>query len=603
MPSTFLGLNTGKTGLYAYQSALNVTGHNIANAETKGYTRQVQDQRAATPIRVSQSYGMVGTGVHTTGVTQIRNEYYDIKYRQNNTTYGVYETKSQYMHKIENYFNEVTLEGFTTFFDKFYESMHEMSKNPSSLTHRTSVLNFAQSFTEYFNSLSTSMKNIQEECNFEIKNTIDQINSLAMQISTTTKQINTLEANGGTANDLRDQRNVLVDELSKIANISVKEQPIVSESTVSYFTIYLDGHILVDTDKFSTLEVVPREVKVNQNDIDGIYDVRWNDGQNFYLGSPFVGGRLGALYELRDGNNQENFYGLIEDINKAPNDGTNPGATGSIITISKASIDSIEKLNLPAQGVITINNREYRYESYKVVESATNPGSLSYEFTLTEDLTEPANIAASLLDTKASVGDSIAYKGIPYYMAKLNEFVRTYTKAFNDIHTEGYDLDGNKGDYFFSGKDPLGNSYDLSDYKAYHYLSAENFMINPEIHKNPSKIAASKDVTQGVEDAEVLNQLIELKSNKGMFKQGDPASFLQTLVAEIGIDTNKAANFSQSQQDILTMIDNQRISESGVDINEEAMDLVRYQNAYNLSAKVISVMDEIYDRLINGMGA
>ena len=88
-----------------------------------------------------------------------------------------------------------------------------------------------------------------------------------------------------------------------------------------------------------------------------------------------------------------------------------------------------------------------------------------------------------------------------------------------------------------------------------------------------------------------------------MFKQGAPASFLQTLVAEIGIDTNKAANFSKSQQDILTMIDNQRLSESGVDINEEAMNLVRFQNAYNLSAKVISVMDEIYERLINGMGA
>ena len=109
-----------------------------------------------------------------------------------------------------------------------------------------------------------------------------------MQISTTSKQINTLEANGGTANDLRDQRALLVDELSKIANISVKEQPIVDESTVSYYTIYLDGHLLVDTDRHFGLEVVPREVKLNQNDIDGLYDVRWNDRQNFDLGSPLL---------------------------------------------------------------------------------------------------------------------------------------------------------------------------------------------------------------------------------------------------------------------------------------------------------------------------
>jgi flagellar hook-associated protein 1 FlgK len=603
MASTFLGLNTGKTGLYAYQSALNVTGHNIANAETPGYTRQVQDQRAASPIRVNQSHGMVGSGVDVTGVNQIRNEYYDLKYRQNNTTFGIYETKAQYMNKIENYFNEVSFEGFTTNFDKLYDSLHELSKDPASLTNRTSVLNFAQSFVEYFNSLSTNMQSIQEEANFEIRNTIDQINSLAMQISTTSKQINTLEANGGTANDLRDQRALLVDELSKIANISVKEQPIVDESTVSYYTIYLDGHLLVDTDRHFGLEVVPREVKLNQNDIDGLYDVRWNDGQNFDLGSPFVGGRLGALYELRDGNNQENFSASIKSIDKKSSGPGDPAGTGSIITLSKASIDRIEKLNVPAQGLITINNREYRYESFRVVESADNPDSYEYEFTLTEDLTQPESIATSLIDTNATIGDSIAYKGVPYYMTKLNEFVRTYSKAFNDIHTRGQDLDGNQGDYFFSGNDHFGNMYDLSDPKAYHHLTAENFIVNEEIYYNPSKIAASSDVSQGVEDSDILRELIDLKYDKGMFKQGAPASFLQTLVAEIGIDTNKAANFSKSQQDILTMIDNQRISESGVDINEEAMNLVRYQNAYNLSAKVISVMDEIYDRLINGMGA
>ena len=84
MPSAFLGLNIGKTGLYAYQSALNVTAHNITNAETPGYSRQIQNQRAGVPIRVNQSYGMVGTGVNVTDITQVRNEYYDIKYRQNN---------------------------------------------------------------------------------------------------------------------------------------------------------------------------------------------------------------------------------------------------------------------------------------------------------------------------------------------------------------------------------------------------------------------------------------------------------------------------------------------------------------------------------------
>ena len=85
--------------------------------------------------------------------------------------------------------------------------------------------------------------------------------------------------------------------------------------------------------------------------------------------------------------------------------------------------------------------------------------------------------------------------------------------------------------------------------------------------------------------------------------QGTPSGFLQTLVAELGVDTRKSQNFNKSQQNIVQAIENQRLSVSGVDMDEEAMNLVRYQNSYNLAAKVISTMNEMYDRLINYMGA
>ncbi len=106
----------------------------------------------------------------------------------------------------------------------------------------------------------------------------------------------------------------------------------------------------------------------------------------------------------------------------------------------------------------------------------------------------------------------------------------------------------------------------------------------------------------GVDNNDVVQALIALKTDKTMFGQGEPGGFMNTLVADIGIDTKKANNFSISQENILRAISNQKLSISGVDIDEEAMNLVRFQNAYNLSAKVISVMDEIYDRLINYMG-
>ena len=102
MASTFFGLNIGQSGLYAYQAALDTTSHNITNAETEGYSRQVMGQKASDAIPVNSTYGMAGTGVTVTGVTQNRDDYYDIKYWKNNTMYGDYSSKSYYMTEIEN---------------------------------------------------------------------------------------------------------------------------------------------------------------------------------------------------------------------------------------------------------------------------------------------------------------------------------------------------------------------------------------------------------------------------------------------------------------------------------------------------------------------
>jgi len=617
MSSTFFGLNIGSTGLFAYQAALDTTAHNITNTETEGYTRQVMSQQAGKALKVNGSYGMVGTGVSITDVTQMRNEYYDMKYWENNTSYGEYSSKEHYMTEIENYYNEVNLEGFTTSFNSMHDSLQELAKNPSNLSVRTQVTNYAKSLTEYFNYLSGSMQSIQEECNFEIKNKVDQINSTAQQISAITKQINTLEVGGGTANDLRDQRALLVDELSEIVDISVSEKTVGDGIGITSYTIKMNGQTLVDTGNFNKLHVIPREVKSNQNDVDGLYDIAWTNGQVFETTSTSIGGTLQALFEVRDGNEASNLKGEVT-----------AAAGDSYVTMTSTNVNSVEKLNIPENGVITIGNREYTYTGFEVTKD-TGSGNFIYNF----ELEEPVIVDAE--NETAAIGESINYKGIPYYMAQMNEFVRTYSKAFNEIHRTGEDLDGNAGKDFFnatskvSGRTyefgPLKDSEDYPYYDAdtfnsqtggyydnisedqplygsYYFMTADNFTISDEIANNPNSVAASKSVTDGIENNDVVDALIALKANKSMFKQGAPAAFLQTLVAEVGIDTKKATNFSSSQDNILKAITNQRLSISGVDIDEEAMNLVRFQNAYNLAAKVITVMDEVYDKLINYMG-
>jgi flagellar hook-associated protein 1 len=615
--STFFGLNIGQTGLYAYQSALDTTAHNITNTETEGYTRQVMGQQAGKALQMNSSYGMAGTGVSVTGVTQLREEYYDLKYWKNNTMYGEYSTKAYYMTEVENYFNEVSVDGFSTNYNQMNNSLQELQKNPSSLTVRTQVINYAKSLTEYFNATSQNLKSAQEECNFEIRNQVDHINSTAQQIAALTKQINTLEVNGGLANDLRDRRALLVDKLSEVANISVSEKKVGAGIGVTSYVVKLDGVTLVDGGDSNALKVIPREEKYNQSDIDGLYDVVWENGQNFNNRSGTLGGTLQALFEVRDGNNQSNLRGNVGAVE----DDTH-------ITVIDTNINSVEKLNISETGVITVGNHEYNYAGFEVTKDA-DTGNFIYTFELEKPLVDDAE------DKPVSIGLSINYKGIPYYMNQLNEFARTFAAKFNSIHRTGVDLAGNSGMDFFnatnkvSGRNytfgPLEGSEDADYYDydyfnsqtgefyedipedqplygSYYFMTAENFTISAEMMSNPNLLAASSDIVNGSENNDIVDRLIDLKNDKMLFKQGAPDGFFQTMVAEIGIDTNKANTFSDSQSNILDSIKNQRLSISGVDVDEEAMNLVRYQNAYNLSAKVITVMDEIYDKLINYMG-
>jgi len=602
MANTFFGLNIGTTGLYAAKTGLNVTAHNVANIETEGYSRQVINQSADTPISTNNRYGMLGSGVAVNEITQMRSQYYDEKYRSNNALLGMYDTRSYFMNEVQSYLNEIELEGFTTTFDSMYDALQELSKDPANLTVRTQVSNYAMSMCEYFNSLSTSLDQIQTECNYEVKNQVSRINSLSTQIATLTKQINTVEIGGQNANDLRDQRANLIDELSQIANVTVTERTVGNIGMTEYI-VRLDGQLLVDNYNARQLEVIPRTEKMNQCDVDGLYDIYWDNGERLNAESATLKGTLKALFEVRDGNNKENLQGYCEEVDD--------GATE--ITVIHTNINDIKDLNIPAEGKITIGNGEYAYTSFTV--TANEDGSYTYTFQLKDEARRQYEEG-----TKVSIGTTMDYKGIPYYHAQLNEFIRVFAQEFNEVHASGTNLNGDTGVNFFSATNPMTaeqytlNSFGvkgtenvtMSDFDSdplkteapYYMLTAANFTVNEIIQMNPSVISAASDITNGVGNAVIVNKLLALKSDVSMFKQGDPAAFLQTLVGEVGVDTKASLNFAESQENIVQAVTSQRLSVAGVDIDEEAMNLAKYQEAYNLAAKVIAVMSETYDTLI-----
>lgn len=598
MSSTFFGLTIATSGLNAYQVALNTTANNISNVQTKGYTRQQANRVASEALRVNAKYGSTGSGVTTTSITQIRNQYYDTKYWYNQSSVGLYETRLNYLLQIENHFiDDDKTKGFSTIFNTMFNALDTLKNNASSDSVRQQFIGSAQNFATYFNSVSSGLSEIQSSTNAEIKSTVMNINSIAEKIATLNKQINLIEVQGGYANELRDQRALLIDELSAIVPTEVSEVPVTdtkhpdATTGLNYYTVKIGGQVLVDTYDYNTLTCEAREQRINQSDIDGLYEVKWaKTGNTFHAGASYMSGSLKALFDIRDGNNGENFKGTANATSSTEIEITNP------------SITSVNALTMPQEGVLTINGKEYTYSGFTYQQDADG-NITSYKFKLDKALTMEE--MGKVNGKTASVGESVDSMGVPYYMSQMNEFIRAFAKEFNAILAKGEDLDENKTDYysFFTGKDAVsGDEYVCSGIgtDSYYNLTAANFCVSNVVIKEAKYLATTVSITGtgGADSYDLVEELAKLKSDVVLFRGGTADGFLKCIIADISVDAQESEIFRNNYANISETIENQRMSISGVDEDEEALNLIKFQNAYNLSSKMISVMAEVYDRLI-----
>jgi flagellar hook-associated protein 1 FlgK len=206
------------------------------------------------------------------------------------------------------------------------------------------------------------------------------------------------------------------------------------------------------------------------------------------------------------------------------------------------------------------------------------------------------------------------YNGIPFYQEQLNMFVQNFAKEFNvgngtlKGHENGhglYDTVNNKdrtGLDFFTMLDSNGKPLDTATFAGgYANITAKNFAVSADIMNNVDNIAVS-DQPQEQENTNVLKDLIQQRQDKNMFTAGTPEDFFKSLVAGVGVDSQASVRMSDNQNNIVKYLDTQRLSDSGVSIDEEMANLVKFQQAYNASAKMITTMADVYDTLINRVG-
>jgi flagellar hook-associated protein 1 FlgK len=473
MTSTFHGLELGKRGLFAQQTALSTTGQNIANANTTGYTRQRVDMQA-TPAISSQGV-QLGTGVEVNKLERLREEYLDVQVRGENKNLGYWEAKSDSLTKIEELLNEPSDNGLAFTMDEFWKGWQELSKNPESAATRGVVRQKGVAVAETFNYISDSLDQMQEDLTNVITTKVNDVNSLATQIADLNNQISRLVPNNYQPNDLLDQRDVLIDQLSKI--VDVKTTP----SENGMVNISVGGGMLVSGKDANTLSI----------DIEPTNDFQYKTD--------------------------------IKIANKSVN-----LETGELVG---------------------------RIESFTEI--------------------------------------------IPTIKKSINDLAMTFKNAVNDVHHNGLHLVNNSGKVetvadptldFFTGN------------------SIKDLAVNTEIMKSVDLIAAAKEETPGPTpsgNGQNAQDMADIKLDNGLDFGGTTSTiddFYRNIIGKLGIDSQQAQRMQDNSEVIVNQVENRRQSISGVSLDEEMANMIKYQQAYNAAARMVTTMDQCLDKVINGMG-
>ncbi|UFJ40061.1 flagellar hook-associated protein FlgK [Brevibacillus humidisoli] len=514
MRSTFHLLEVSKRGLFAQQNALNVTGHNIANANTVGYTRQRANMQATPGIPVpgmnmDRAPGQLGTGVEVTDFQRLREDFLDIQYRNQNKRYGLHEAKLDAVQKIEDIMNEPSETGLQSVMDQMWQAWHDLSQDTRDTSARSVLRERSIAVAETFTSIYNQLDEVQKDLDNVLGVKVGEVDSLARQIAQLNDQIADVVPHGYQPNDLYDQRDVLLDKLSKLTSINV------TQGEHGMVNVTMEGQALVTGRTSVAVEAVPNEVT-------GLLDIR--------LG--------GADFIPQEGE----LAGIIQ-----------------------------------SRGIATVEMVEVDGQQQQVV----------------------------------------TYTGLlPDYKKNLDKLAVNLAREINDLHRTGLSLKdiNNPGAApqdlpFFVDADALAADPNTKEYPT----GASKLVINPAIMASLDAIAAARPEANGTapegnnENALAISELkfkiIQAGTGPNDFNETTSMDdFYRNMIGQLGVSGQEAERNMKNSEMALGVVDNNRMSVSGVSIDEEMANMVKFQHAYNASARVMTSMDEILDKVINGMG-
>ncbi len=548
MGSSFFGLNIAKTGLFVSQRALQVVSHNLSNANTEGYSRQRLDMRASWPEILPGLQGTLGRGVDSESVIQIRDDFYDKKIRTEKGKEGEWGVRSEMLDNIEAIFNEPSDTGFTSVVNNLFSSLHELSKNPDSLTTRALVRQRSIAFTESMGNIYEKLKNLQEQIDFQARTTVETVNGYAEQIKDLNKSIYLTELNQGKSNDLRDQRNLVIDKLSKLVNVQY------FEDSQDHFHVLIGGKPLVSHYDVEKLKISDRKDRKNADDVDKLCDVSWELGGGMNLYS----GELRGLLDMRDQISGDkkgvpyymdklNHYvdRMSSEINRIHMEGFDLNSNQGVMYFTKNGMSSA------------------KYKDY-LLEKGLNGG-------------EPLDLTHQVLEGTSEE-----------YSKEKNDSI--IAKNIREI------LNNNPDNYNKSVKF-LDNKYYMVD-----RVPADELKLSEDLDLDITKFAASESAQATPGNGHNALKMNEMRYNKQVFDWGSSDDYVKSLISNLGVDGEEAVRMKKNESSLIVEIENKRQSVMGVSFDEEVSDMIKFQHAYNANARMLTTMDQLLDTVINRLG-
>jgi len=548
-------LNTAKQAILSNLTAINVTGSNIANVNTPGYTRLNTVFNSLGTNNTGS--GQEQVGVEISDIQRIYDKYLDTQIVTQNAAVGSAAVRNNLLTQIEGVLNESTGNGVNDALSRFWSAWDNLSANPSGEAERSEIVSAAQNLTYVFNQRAEELFTIQQNIDETIASDVEKLNGYLNDMSALNAEIVRIESSGGSASALRDTRATLLSQISSTIDINYVER---SDGAL-YIYLPENGKTLVEGSNNWQLAVQPNSSNSN------LYDIVFTDDVNNPLNEYIQGGELGGLLEIRDATLpvyidklNQTASGIINKVNTQHMAGYDQDGNIGGVFFEK----TLEAKHMAVSSTIVADTR-------KIAASSTlnaDGGNATAMTAIKDD-----KMYASLSQILVTVGTGNA-------VGQINNIGQVFKDTVSDITlvrgatSSAWTINNNGG------------------YTSLKILSADNTCVALDLNDN-----GSADITLNLAGNWTTGDTLKFSLSK-QDSTTTIGGYYSAFMARVGQDVAGSATALEREQTIAAQNSAQREALSGVSLDEEMLNLIKYQMAYNAASRVTGIVSELMDTMI-----